>query len=786
VRVTVAQAYAVCRGIARRQAKNFYFAFLALPKHKRNAICAVYAFMRHADDISDDESISREERRTRMATWRAAWDVAAQNGGSADPVFLALNDARVRFRIPLSLLDQLVDGTTMDLAETYDGKQGAGETFADFGALRRYCYLVASVVGLVCIRIFEYSSPAAEKLAEELGIAFQLTNILRDVREDAERGRVYLPVDELARHGLTPGSLSECAKIAQPPSNTIHAMLAEQAARAERLYQSGTALLPLIAADSRPALWVLISIYHRLLRRIESAQYDVFSQRVSVPTWQKLLLLFRGLSRTVAARIKPRAQRRFSVTVAEQMPPRRVAVIGAGVAGLSAACALVDAGHEVAVFERRPYVGGRASSYLHPGSGETIDNCQHILLACCTSLRSLLARVGRVDAIAWTDTITYIEPGGRRSILRPTVLPAPLQSALSFFRARCFSAADKRAIANGLLQFLRGTPTDAPGSETFLDWATRHRQTPGALKRFWEPILQSALNEDLSRISLHYAAKVLRESFMNSSEAGRIGVPLLPLSELYGGAAAYITSHGGAVALRSFVDSVQPCGSGWQVQLRDKEEAAALIFDDVILALPFEASAQLIASLPLDDARTALEARLARFEHAPLVGIHLWFDRAVTDLPHAVLLDTTIQWMYQREMLLPVEQRSKNGSHLELVVSVAHSLVPMSQKEIVALAMKELALFFPDVTRATLTRAIVTKEVRATFSVPPGLDAIRPGAQTVWPGLYLAGDWTDTGWPATMEGAARSGFLAAGALVGNPRRFIAPELPPRGLMRFFS
>ncbi len=219
--MTVEQAYRVCRSIARREAKNFYFAFLALPARKRNAICAVYAFMRHADDISDDESLTKAERRARMDEWTAGWRRAATHGNSGDPVFTALNDARIRFRIPLALLDQLVEGTTMDLREG----EGPGETFADFAALRRYCYLVASVVGLVCIRIFEYSSPGAESLAEELGIAFQLTNILRDVREDAERGRVYLPVDELALSGLTPDTLMAEARNGGSPSPAVRAVL---------------------------------------------------------------------------------------------------------------------------------------------------------------------------------------------------------------------------------------------------------------------------------------------------------------------------------------------------------------------------------------------------------------------------------------------------------------------------------------------------------------------------------------------------------------------------------
>jgi phytoene synthase len=309
--IDLGSAYRCCREIARREAKNFYYAFLALPPAKHNAICAVYAFMRHADDLSDDESISRAARRQKLEAWMQDWrEVAAApepNRVSADPVFIALADARKRFHISLRLLEQLVEGTAMDLDPARDHAAGTLDTYATFDDLYCYCYLVASVVGLVCIRIFEYSDPTAEKLAEELGVAFQLTNILRDVREDAERGRVYLPVEDIKAHGLSINTLSQAALTASfpagKPSPQIRALLAAEAARAEHYYLSGQKLLPMIAPDSRPALWVLMTIYHRLLRRIERANYDVFSARISVPAWQKLAILAVGLLRIARHRL---------------------------------------------------------------------------------------------------------------------------------------------------------------------------------------------------------------------------------------------------------------------------------------------------------------------------------------------------------------------------------------------------------------------------------------------------------------------------------------------------
>ena len=295
---TLELAYAECRAIARREAKNFYYSFVALPKPRRNAICAIYAFMRKADDLSDDETVAREERRMRLQAWLAEWHAVSAGSDAEDLVFIAVRDAIQRFRIPPQLLDELVAGTTMDLEHA----AGEVDTYATFEDLYRYCYLVASVVGLVCIRIFGYSDPRAEKLAEETGIAFQLTNILRDVEEDAQRKRVYLPLDRLAENHVPLESLLN-RKPGAPPTAGERALLAELAARAEQYYLSGRKLLPLIDKESRPALWVLVSIYYGLLKRIRRADYDVFSRRLSVPSMQKLAILGAGMARMAWARL---------------------------------------------------------------------------------------------------------------------------------------------------------------------------------------------------------------------------------------------------------------------------------------------------------------------------------------------------------------------------------------------------------------------------------------------------------------------------------------------------
>ena len=301
-------AYEHCRQVAKREAKNFYYAFRVLPEHKSDAMCAVYAFMRKADDLADDESMSLEQRRKMMAAWTTEWR-ESRHTASTDQVFIALKDTQERFGISSELLEQLIAGTTLDLYGTQEGVEqvqlsvsGAKgpsavfDVYRSFNDLYRYCYLVASVVGLVCIRIFGYTDPRAEEYAERVGIAFQLTNILRDVVEDAERRRIYLPLDDLAEAGLGPESIVAATTTASATPGLI-SLLAKEISRAEDYYASVAQLVPLLDADSRVAMEVLATIYHRLLGKIASDPAAVLQGRVSVSTTRKVSILVRGLLR---------------------------------------------------------------------------------------------------------------------------------------------------------------------------------------------------------------------------------------------------------------------------------------------------------------------------------------------------------------------------------------------------------------------------------------------------------------------------------------------------------
>ena len=540
-----------------------------------------------------------------------------------------------------------------------------------------------------------------------------------------------------------------------------------------------------------------------------------------------------------------------------------VAIAGGGLAGLAAACALAAAGFRVTVFEKRPFLGGRASSYQHPGTGEVVDNCQHVLFRTCTNLINFYERIGVDHNIRWYDEMTFLEPGGRASVMRASVLPAPLHTAPSFLHFSFLSAQDKLAITRAMIPLTLTAQKDT--GKSFADWLQQHKQTSGAIERFWKPILISALSEELDHISISSAAQVVRES-MKSPAARHMGVPTVPLTTLYDAAGDYIRARGGELQFRttleafrsdffrsdpSHSDSSSSDSALVSLDLAGSDVKAQANFDYLVLALPFE---NLDRVLPQTPDAASLREQIAHFETSPITGVHLWFDRPIADLDHAVLLDRTIQWMFHKSRLQPMRQektsseppeetapdsalaeqrraagseapdsaaeRRKNaahgascgfeekcdpaperrqnvpqtdapaaGSYIELVISSSKALIEKSRTEIIDLVLAEVREFFPAARSANLVKSTVIKEVHATYSPRPGIDAHRPTSATAWPRVFLAGDWTATGWPATMESAVRSGYLAAEALTRAAgiidSKFLVSDLPPSGLMRLF-
>jgi zeta-carotene desaturase len=459
-----------------------------------------------------------------------------------------------------------------------------------------------------------------------------------------------------------------------------------------------------------------------------------------------------------------------------------VAVVGAGLAGLAAASALSAAGARVLILERKPFVGGRAYSYQHPALQEEID-CQHVLLGCCTNLIHLCRNAGVEDRIRWYDELTFLEPGSEtgkpiRTHLKPGILPAPLHTSFDFLRAPMLSLGDKVGIARGLLDFMRGYP--ASDAESFATWLKRTGQTQRAIKHLWEPVIVGALNDSFENCSTKYAGQVFHESFLKSAEGGRLGIPALPLSQFYGYVAEQCVRQGAELRLSQSVTALSRENNAWSLQTSEGSFTA----DNVVLALPFQQAASL---LPNDEESAALQETLTHFQNAPITTVHLWFEREITELDHAALLDTSIQWIFHKSRIrrTPREQ----GSYCELTISASFAELHQTREEILGNALRELALFFPAVHGVKLIKSGILKEARATFSVTPGLDAYRPAQATGQPGLFLAGDWTQTGWPSTMEGAVRSGYLAAEAVAkgsGQAKKFLQADLPAAGLMKLLK
>lgn len=475
-------------------------------------------------------------------------------------------------------------------------------------------------------------------------------------------------------------------------------------------------------------------------------------------------------------------------------------MIGGGLAGLSSAVALAEAGFRVRLLEKRPHLGGRATSYTLP-DGSEVDNCQHLTMGCCTNLADFFRRIGAEGKIRTYDTLYLLDPQGRRSVIRGGFLPPPLHLAASLVFFRGLSLADKRGIGKALLAIARAAG-DPPGIRgvSMMDWLRRMNQSQAAVERFWQAVLVSALDEDLSRMEARYAVEVFWKGFLSSRGGYRISLPSVPLAQLYDGCLSSVQKRGGEVRLRCGVKEIRVVENCFAcAMLDDGSETAA---DACIVAVPQDVLPELLPR-GIPEFKEVIE-RVRNIRTSPITSVHLWFDRSVMEGPYLALLDRTSQWIFNKTLLYadyetklsaqrPMRQRGdatdRDGQYLQIVISGSYDLVPRSRQEILDICTRELAEALPGTREAKLLKGTVIKEVNATFSPDPGVDRWRLPQRTPVKRLFLAGDWTRTGWPSTMESAVRSGYLAAEQLLrdcGRPHKFLQPDLPVEGLSKIWA
>ncbi|MHC4964141.1 MAG: hydroxysqualene dehydroxylase HpnE [Planctomycetota bacterium] len=465
---------------------------------------------------------------------------------------------------------------------------------------------------------------------------------------------------------------------------------------------------------------------------------------------------------------------------------KTVAVVGGGLAGLAAAVRLADAGYRPTVLESRRRLGGRATSLVDPRTDQLIDNCQHVLLGCCTNLIDLYERLGVLDEIEWHRTLYWTRARGEIDELKAGRLPAPFHLAPSFMKMRLFDRRERRHIARAMWRIIRLGPGGRHGwsDRTFAQFLEACGQPQSVVDKFWNVIVTSACNLDVGRVGAAYALQVFKEGFLDNRWSYSMGLTAVPLVNLYDPAGAVIEAAGGQVALGTSARAIAFNGRRVTGVVKGDGflETAA-----VVSAVPFDRLQRLVsATLRKADAR--LQA-LDRIGVSPILGVHLWFDQPVMDLPHLILAGHDVQWLFNKGT-------NRHGrQHLHAVISAADEWMALAEDEILRRVVQDVHRALPGATGLEPAQVRCIKEKRATFAAVPGLEAQRPAPRphhARGPGvenLYLAGDWCATGWPATMEGAVRSGYAAAAALAaddGVPMPGVVEDVPPGTLARWLT
>ncbi len=718
VGVNTETAYRACEEITRREAKNFGYGIRLLRVPERHALSSVYALARKIDDIGDGiGAAGAEAHRARAGAGEPAPDRRHDGHGGDDPVLVAVAAATIRYQLPLGAFDELIEGCENDVR---------GTSYATFDDLVVYCRLVAGSIGRLSLAVFGATDPTAVELADDLGVALQLTNILRDVVEDRSNGRVYLPAEDAIAVGCPPdlsGGRCRSGGAGRLRVRTSTRVVRTRIAAAPTVRSSepglrrghGRHLLPLTRAH-----------------RTRSPRRD---PTVGSPCRRP---------KRCGSPAKPR--RGTAVTA------HRVVVVGGGLAGVSAALSLADAGAQVTLLERRLRLGGLTWSFQR--NGLSFDNGQHVFLRCCTAYLRFLDRIGAREAVYLQPRldIPVLSPDGTRASITAVLVacsPSPR------FVAGPLSAPDSGGAAAPGVARLGLEPPQSRGSlarhETFGSWLSQHGQSDVAIDRLWDLITLPTLNVHASEASLALAVKVFRTGLLDQADAGDVGWSTVPLTELHGDyAARALESAGVETVVGVRVQHVVERGDRGLEVVTDEHRHRA---DAVIVTTPPEVTQRVLPEgvLPTNSGSASLPLSTC---------IWYWIDRSRIS-PLAAVVNSPIQFFFDRTS----SSGLRSGQCISISLSAADDYIGESSSQLVGTFFAALQALLPIARTARLVDGVVTRERAATFRGNPGTAARRPSTRTTVPGLFLAGAWCDTGWPATMEGAVLSGESAARAIL---------------------
>ena len=717
--------------ITKKSGSNLALSFSFLNAEKRHAMSVFYAFCRVVDDIADSTTLPLSEKQKQLDQWRKEIELCYK-GQPTLPLAQELAPIVKTYLISENYLQEIINGVAMDL------KPVVYETWEQ---LRQYCYRVASCVGLVSIEIFGYSQPDTQKYAELLGLAFQTTNILRDVKTDLANHRIYLPEEDFKRANYTQEELKQ--GVIDERALNLFRMMGE---RSYYFYAAAGNALPSQDRVAMLTTQIMREIYFEILQVARDQDYDIWHRSIAFSKIKKAWLMQRAIRR----------EKRQS----SPSSTKKILIVGGGVAGLSAAVHLARSGHDITLIEARQTLGGRSHSFRAPKTGDTIDNGQHILMGCYKNTLELLNLIGSRHLLRPEKNlnVAYVSDAKKITYLKGSSLPSPFHLLSAIFGFDEISLSEKfRAMEVGL-----SAKCDATGkkwqSSTVAEWLQACGQTPHAIRSLWEPFCIAALNEPVATASASLFGEVIRRAFLSSAKDATVLFSRVGLSRLliHPAANLFQAAQGKMICGQAVKKIIFDQSRVKGIQLQNETFLEA---DTIICATPWHVTRKLLPETSL------LVKQMSPLQGSPIIGIHLWFDQPICAEPFLGFLDSPIHWLFNKTKISDLEKTAYPS--VALVISAAYNFAETSSEELVQLALKECHRFLPKSRTAKLLYQFVYRARDATFQTRPETLSQRPDCQTEWENFYLAGDWTNTGLPATIEGAIWSGKNAAQKIIEN-------------------